>query len=303
MRSAPSAEPVGRRGFVHTPASNRSAPRCGRGRPRSQGGVQPIPCLEMRSSSSAERAGRRGFVYTPASNRSAPRCGRGRPRSQGGLSQSHGWRCARPRARSAQGDGGPCMRQTPQIGPPQDAGGDARAPRGASANPTVGDALVLGRGARRATGGRACVKPRRSVRPKMRAGTPALPGGRPANPTRGEALVLERGARRATGGHVYTSLRTTSSGCRRGRPRSQGNAPPIPWLERRPASGAEPAGRRGAVHASNPADRRAPRCGRGRPRSQGGATAGALPEDAELGLGAPRGAVQTQQLRPKGLGW
>jgi hypothetical protein len=256
MRSAPSAEPVGRRGFVHTPASNRSAPRCGRGRPRSQGGVQPIPCLEMRSSSSAERAGRRGFVYTPASNRSAPRCGRGRPRSQGGLSQSHGWRCARPRARSAQGDGGPCMRQTPQIGPPQDAGGDARAPRGASANPTVGDALVLG-----------------------------------------------RGARRATGGHVYTSLRTTSSGCRRGRPRSQGNAPPIPWLERRPASGAEPAGRRGAVHASNPADRRAPRCGRGRPRSQGGATAGALPEDAELGLGAPRGAVQTQQLRPKGLGW
>jgi hypothetical protein len=105
----------------------------------------------------------------------------------------------------------------------EDAGGDARAPRGdGHAYPTSGEAPGLGRGARRATGRHAYLS-RGSARPRMRAGTPALPGG----------------------------------------------ALPIPRLERRPASGAEPAGRRDAMPTSA-VDQRVRGCGRGRPRSQGG---------------------------------
>jgi hypothetical protein len=159
----------------------------------------------------------------------APRCGRGRPRSQGGKpSQSHGWRCARPRARSPQGDGGPCLLPDFAQSAP-DAGGDARAPRGKMpswgsalpgghpANPTAGDALVPERGARRATGGQAYHQlPRdgpkdaggdaRGPRGKMPSWGSALPKGNPANPTPGETPGLGRGARRATGDQAYHQL-------------------------------------------------------------------------------------------------
>jgi hypothetical protein len=84
--------------------------------------------------------------------------------------------------------------------------------------------------------------------PRMRARTPALPGKCPANPRPGDALVSERGARRATGSHANPNhWQPRSPGCGRGRPRSQGSALPIPDLEMRSSSSAEPAGRRGAM--------------------------------------------------------
>jgi hypothetical protein len=113
--------------------------------------------------------------------------------------QSHAWRGARPRARSPQGDGRPGL--SPADGT-QDAGEDARAPRGHPANPTVGDALVLERGARRATGDQAYRQPPREASQDA-GGDARAPRGHPANPTVGDALVRERGARRATGVHAY----------------------------------------------------------------------------------------------------
>jgi hypothetical protein len=114
-----------------------------------------------------------------------------------------------------------------------------------------------------------------------------VPRGAVAYSTPGEAPGLGRGAHRATGSEAYVERWPTRTRMRAGRPRSQGetgaNAPEdaelglafpggllhIPRLERRPASGAEPAGRRGAKHTSS-VGQRAPGCGRGRPRSQGG---------------------------------
>jgi hypothetical protein len=173
----------------------------------------------------------------------------GARRSQGGACQCQTWRCARPRARSPQGDGVPCLPQPPIDALPG-CGRDARAPRGDLANSRPGDALVPERGARRATGndaypspqstlpgcGRDARAPRgacqcqtwRCARPRARSpqgdGTPrlpqppidALPGcGRDARAPRGtrpgDALVPERGARRATGCHAYPSHQSTRS--------------------------------------------------------------------------------------------
>jgi hypothetical protein len=76
---------------------------------------------------------------------------------------------------------------------------------------------------------------------------------------------------------------------------------PIPRLERRPASGAEPAGRRGALPTSDTGQRN-PGCGRGRPRSQGKTGAHAPPEDTELGLGVPREALPTSGTNQRNPG-
>jgi len=81
----------------------------------SRGFVLPIPALEMRSSPSAEPAGRPELVPTP----DLPQIGaaapsRWRPPHLQGFSsrRSPRWRCARPRARSPQGDRNLCLPQT-----------------------------------------------------------------------------------------------------------------------------------------------------------------------------------------------
>jgi hypothetical protein len=104
-----------------------------------------------------------------------PGCGRGRPRSQGGR-QSRTWRCARPRARSPQGDERRCIPQPPADTVPGCGRGRPRSQGGRPANPGPGDALVPERGARRATGSNAYPN-RRPTRPPDAGETPALPGG------------------------------------------------------------------------------------------------------------------------------
>jgi hypothetical protein len=163
MRSSPSAEPAGRREIVHTPACDRCAPDAGgdaraprtrRANPRLGDALVP------------ERGARRATgnpAYLSLRSLRPARCGRGRPRSQDPPSQPQTWRCARPRARSPQGDGRSCLSVAAEKRAP-DAGGDARAPRTRPTNPRLGDALVPERGARRATGDRAYPS-LRSVRP------------------------------------------------------------------------------------------------------------------------------------------
>jgi hypothetical protein len=95
------------------------------------GGTPPIPDLEMRSSPSAEPAGRRGTGHTPANEQHATeRCRAGARRFQGAPRQSQTWRCARPRARSPQGDGEPGIHQPTNSMPPEDAELGLGVPRG-----------------------------------------------------------------------------------------------------------------------------------------------------------------------------
>jgi hypothetical protein len=138
-------------------------------------------------------------------SRRAPRMRARRPRSQGRRPAAspgtcrdcrvwahcihHAWRCARPRARSLEGDGTVRLRQLSANGVPG-CGRDARAPKGGgpprlqarvaiavagrTAYPTVGDAPGLGRGAWRATG-RFAYASRRPTGSPDAGGTPALP--------------------------------------------------------------------------------------------------------------------------------
>jgi hypothetical protein len=188
-----------------------------------------------------------------------------------------------------------------------DAGGDARAPRGAVADPTSGDALVLERGARRATGSEAYVK-RWSARTPDAGGDARAPRGAVADPTSGDAPGLGRGAHRATGGprpSPASVQRTPDAGgdarAPRGRPalsrrkrpirRSAfpGEPPHIPRLESRPASGAEPTGRRGAhVHHQPPYN--APQMRAGTPALPGDPSARG--KDADQEIGVPRRALE-----------
>jgi hypothetical protein len=199
----------------------RNAPRMRARTPALLGCASPIPDLEVRSSPSAEPAGRRGtgpitrrrldaFPEDADQEIGVPRDA---PR------QSQTWRCARPRARRPQGDGGPGLSAASAQRAP-DAGEDARAPRMRLANPRSGEALGPERGDRRATGDRAYQQPPRNA-PRMRARTPALPGCASPIPglERRSAPSAETAGRRETG--PISSLRATRPGCGRGRPRSQ----------------------------------------------------------------------------------
>jgi hypothetical protein len=173
-----------------------------------------IPRLEMRSSPSAKPAGRRGAKHTSTVGQRAPRMRAGRPRSQGKTGADA----------------------------PEDAELGLGVPRKAVAYPTVGDALGLERGARRATGSEAYVN-RWPARTPDAGGTPALPGedrrgragkcragarrsqGRPAYPTLGEALGLERGARRATGNEAYVKRWSARTRMRAGDARAPRKSP------------------------------------------------------------------------------
>jgi hypothetical protein len=111
-------------------------------------------------------------------------------------------RCARPRARSPQGDGELCL--SPAAAPRSpDAGEDARAPRGK---------LALARHLERRSSPSAEPAGRRGTMPitSRRATVAGCGRGRPrsqgeagAGAPLGEALVPERGARRATGNYAY----------------------------------------------------------------------------------------------------
>jgi hypothetical protein len=195
------------------------------------------------------------------------------------------WKNARPRARSPQGDGEPCLSPAATQRSP-DAGEDARAPRGRSApvhgrrliepattgpqaNPRPGEALVPERGARRATGDHAPHQPPRNG-PRMRARTPALPGE-----DRHRCMVAGSSSQQPL------------------------DAKPIPGLERRSSPSAEPAGRRGIMpHTSLRTAR--PGCGRGRPRSQGKIGTGAWPQAHRAGDYWPPSQSQTWRgARPR----
>jgi hypothetical protein len=158
-RPASGVEPAGRRGTRHTPATNRHAPRRGRDdrAPRehpanpASGGVpesgrcrrliEPattglcrnhVVAASMRARFGARRAtGSRAYRQPP---RNAPQdAGEDARAPRGDRCQSQGWRCARPRARSPQGDGEPCLwAASPQCAPKMRArtpalpGGDRR---------------------------------------------------------------------------------------------------------------------------------------------------------------------------------
>jgi hypothetical protein len=150
-----------------------TVPGCGRDARAPREG--PIPDLEMRSSPSAEPAGRREAMHTPTASRHGPRMRARTPALPGGA-QSRTWRCARPRARSPQGDERRCIPQPPADTVPGCGRGRPRSQGGRPANPGPGDALVPERGARRATGSNAYPN-RRPTRPPDAGETPALPGG------------------------------------------------------------------------------------------------------------------------------
>jgi hypothetical protein len=151
-------------------------------------------------------------------------------------------------------------------------GRDARAPRECPANPASGETPGLGRGARRATGDQAYPS-HQSARPKTRARRPRSQGApRQSRIWRGAGIWalsqahrasdywslpepcsrgLDEGAIRSPQGDGEPCLSPASPQCAprcgRGRPRSQGGPLPVPRLEMRSSSSAEPAGRRGAV--------------------------------------------------------
>jgi hypothetical protein len=243
MRPASGAEPGGRRGARHMPATDQCVFRMRAGRPRSQGrigaggaspqrvanpGAGDAPGLgrgARRATGSQAYASHRptrlpdagGTPALPGENRrsnASPGGGRDAraPRGKSALAgcvstafrQSRSWRCARPRARSPEGDGEPGIRQPPTNASPG-CGRDARAPRG---------------------------KPALQCVFRMRAGRPRSQG------------------RIGAGGPRLHSIS------------------PIPELEMRPASGAEPGGRRGAMCAW--CNRLPQECRSGDRRSQGG---------------------------------
>jgi hypothetical protein len=174
-------------------------------RPRSQG--TPRQSHGWRCAR-PERGARRATGNHVHSSRepTVPKMRARRPRSQGGRCRFHGWRCARPRARSPQGDGEPCLLPA-SAQRSQDAGGDARAPRGASPIPRLErrSSPSAEPGGRRGTMYIPAVNQR-----SPRCGRDArAPRGDAADPTGGDALVPERGARRATGSHVHPSREPT----------------------------------------------------------------------------------------------
>jgi hypothetical protein len=223
MRSSPSAEPTGRRGTVPIASLRATGPKMRAGTPALPGGGLANPTVG--DALVPERGARRATgnrAYRQPARDGSQDAGEDARAPRGGPCQSHGWRCARPRAQSPPGDGRPCL--SPACA--------RRVPR-------------CGRGRPRSQGEPCQSHGWRCARPRARS-----PQGD------GQPCLSPACARRVPR-------------CGRGRPRSQGGALPIPRLEMRSSSSAEPAGRRGTMHI--PAmDRRVPRCGRGRPRSQGG---------------------------------
>jgi hypothetical protein len=130
-RSASSAEPAGRRGDTARLSHQPNAPQdAGEDARAPRRGALPVPRVERRSASSAEPAGRRGTRPITSLRATRAGCGRGRPRSQEGslASPTRGEALGLERgARRATGD--QAYHQPPRNGA-QDAGGDARAPRG-----------------------------------------------------------------------------------------------------------------------------------------------------------------------------
>jgi hypothetical protein len=200
-----------------------TAPGCGRDARAPREG--PIPDLEMRSSPSAEPAGRREAMHTPTAGRHGPRMRARRPRSQGGATrQSRTWRCARPRARSPQGDERRCIRQPPADTVPG-CGRDARAPR----EGPIPDLEMRSSPSAEPAGRREAMHTPTASRhgPRMRARTPALPGGAQSRTwrcARPRARSPQGDERRC----IPQPPADTVPGCGRGRPRSQGGRPANP---------------------------------------------------------------------------
>jgi hypothetical protein len=107
-----------------------------------------------------------------------------------------------------------------------DAGGDARAPRARATNPTPGDALVVER----------C---RRLIEPATT--------GRCRDQVVAVSTRARSGARMGPGGHAYPSHQSARPKMRAGTPALPGRVPPIPRLETRSSSSAEPGWGRGIV--------------------------------------------------------
>jgi hypothetical protein len=186
-----------------------------------------------------------------------PGCGRGRPRSQGGR-QSRTWRCARPRARSPQGDERRCIPQPPADTVPGCGRGRPRSQGGRQSR-----TWRCARPRARSPQGdeRRCIpQPPADTVPGCGRGRPRSQGGRPANPGPGDALVPERGARRATGSNAYPNRRPT-------RPPDAGETPALPggaqsrtWRCARPRARSPQGDERRCIRQP-PADT-APGCGR-----------------------------------------
>jgi hypothetical protein len=274
MRSSPSAEPAGRRGAVAyvNRRPTRSPDAGGDARAPRRCPANPRLGDALVPERGARRAtGSRSIRQPPANT--LPGCGRGRPRSQGVPRQSPTWRCARPRARSPQGDGEPWHTSTAGQHAPRMRARTPALPGGAPPIPDLEmrsspSAEPAGRRGTRHTPATDQRDPRRprsqgGVLPipdlEIRSSPSAEPAGRPGavayvnrRPTRSpDAGEDARAPRRCPanprlGGEPW---HTSTAGqhaprMRAGTPALPGGAPPIPDLEMRSSPSAEPAGRR-----------------------------------------------------------